>query len=116
MAERPVHWLGSSYNDLKMMPENVQDSFGYALHLAQQGKRHCRAKPFKVRGESGVVELVEDYDGDTYRAIYTVKYADAVYVLHCFQKKSTTGIKTSVQDVNIVISRLKRLKGILSKR
>lgn len=116
MTERPVHWLGSSHDDLKMMPESVQDTFGYALHLAQQGKRHYRAKPFRVRGESGVVELVEDCDGDTYRAIYSVKYEEAVYVLHCFQKKSTIGIKTSVQDINIVISRLKRLKEILSKR
>lgn len=116
MAERPVNWLGSSYHDLKMMPEDVQDTFGYALDLAQRGKRHYRAKPFKLKGESGIVELVDDYDGDTYRAIYTVKYEDAVYVIHCFQKKSTIGIKTSMQDVNIIVSRLKKLKEILSRR
>lgn len=73
MDEKPVNWLSSSYDDLKDMPERVQDMFGYALDLAQRGKRHRKAKPFKVKGEPGLTELVEDYDGDTYRAIYTVR-------------------------------------------
>lgn len=116
MGERPVNWLGSSYDDLKEMPERVQDTFGYALDLAQRGKRHRKAKPFKVKGEPGLTELVEDYDGDTYRAIYTVRYEDAIYVVHCFQKKSTMGIKTSKHDVDIVVERLKRLREILLRR
>ena len=116
MDEKPVYWLGSSYDDLMDMPERVQDTFGYALDLAQRGKRHRKAKPFKVKGESGLTEIVEDNDGDTYRAIYTVRYEDSIYVVHCFQKKSTIGIKTSKQDVDIVIERLKRLREILSKR
>ncbi|MEE0816089.1 MAG: type II toxin-antitoxin system RelE/ParE family toxin [Desulfovibrio fairfieldensis] len=116
MDEKPVNWLGSSYDDLMDMPERVQDTFGYALDLAQRGKRHRKAKPFKVKGEPGLTEIVEDNDGDTYRAIYTVRYEDSIYVVHCFQKKSTIGIKTSKQDVDIVIERLKRLREILSKR
>ena len=115
MSEKQLFWLGSSYDDLRDMPEHIQDVFGYALDLAQNGKRHPKAKPFKVKGESGVVEVVGDYDGDTFRAIYTVRYDDAVYVIHCFQKKSTIGIKTPQKDVALVVERLKRLKSILKK-
>lgn len=115
MSEKQLFWLGSSYNDLKEMPEHIQDIFGYALDLAQNGKRHPKANPFKLKGESGVIEVVGDYDGDTFRAIYTVHYDDAIYVIHCFQKKSTIGIKTPQKDVALVIERLKRLKSILRK-
>ncbi len=114
-SEKPLFWLGSSYDDLVAMPDDVQDVFGYALDLAQKGLRHPKAKPFKIHGHSGVVEVVESFDGNAYRAIYTVHYEDAIYVVHCFQKKSTIGIKTSQKDVNIVIERLKRLNTIIQQ-
>lgn len=98
------------------MPADVQDVFGYALHLAQHGERHAKAKPFKITGESGLVEVIDDFDGDTYRAIYTIRYNDTVYVIHCFQKKSKFGIKTPKQEVDVVVQRLKRLKELLATR
>lgn len=98
------------------MPAEVQDIFGYALHLAQNGERHPKAKPFKIKGEPGLVEVVDDFDGNTYRAIYTIRYNDTVYVIHCFQKKSTIGIKTPKQEVEVVVQRLKRLKELLAAR
>lgn len=85
----------------------VQDTFGYALHLAQVGCRHRQAKPLKGFGGAGVLEVVEDHDGDTYRAVYTVRHVTAVYVLHCFQKKSTTGIATPKPDMELIQARLK---------
>lgn len=86
---------------------DVQDTFGYALHLAQVGSRHRQAKPLKGFGGAGVLEVVEDHEGDTYRAVYTVRYVTAVYVLHCFQKKSTTGIATPKPDMDLIQARLK---------
>lgn len=112
--EKTIFWLGSSYDDLLAMPEEIKRAFGFALGLAQRGMRYRNAKPFKIENESGLVELVENFSGNIYRAIYTIKYTDAVYVIHCFQKKSTHGIKTSFQDINIVRERLKRLKNILN--
>lgn len=95
------------------MPEHVKDVFDYALDLAQNGKHHPKAKPFKLPGESGLLEVVETFDGNAFRAIYTLHYGNAVYVIHCFQKKSTIGIKTLQKDIELVIERLKRLKAIL---
>lgn len=89
------------------MPDDVQDVFGFALHLAQAGKKHDQAKPLKGFGGAGVLEVVEDHMGDTFRAVYTVKLANAVYVLHCFQKKSTRGIETPKPDIDLVRERLK---------
>ncbi len=89
------------------MPEEVLDVFGYALHLAQGGHKHPRAKPLRGFGSAGVLEVVEDDDGSTYRAVYTVKFRNAVYVLHCFQKKSRKGIETSKQDKDLIEARLK---------
>ncbi len=89
------------------MPEDVIDVFGFALHLAQMGKKHDQAKPLKGFGGASVLEVVEDYMGDTYRAVYTVKIADKVYVLHCFQKKSIKGIETPKQDMDLIRERLK---------
>ena len=89
------------------MPEDVIDVFGFALHLAQMGKKHGQAKPLKGFGGSSVLEVVEDYMGDTYRAVYTVKIADKVYVLHCFQKKSTKGIGTPKPEMDLIRERLK---------
>lgn len=89
------------------MPEDVQDVFGYALHLAQSGKKHEGAKPLKGFGGAGVLEVVEDFQGNAYRATYTVKFENAVYVLHCFQKKSTQGISTPKPDMDLIRQRLK---------
>jgi phage-related protein len=109
MPERlkPLQWVGSSKKDLLAMPEDVIDVFGFALHLAQMGKKHDQAKPLKGFGGASVLEVVEDYMGDTYRAVYTVKIADKVYVLHCFQKKSIKGIETPKQDMDLIRERLK---------
>ena len=89
------------------MPDDVQDTFGYALHQAQVGKKHEQTKPLKGFGSAGVLEVVEDSDGSTFRAVYTVKFSEAVYVLHCFQKKSTHGIATPKPDMDLVRERLK---------
>lgn len=104
---KPLVWLGSSKKDLLSCPEEVQDAFGYALHLSQIGEKHDRAKPLKGFGGAGVLEIAEDQDGDTYRAVYTVKIAEAVYVLHVFQKKSTQGIATPQRDVDLIKARLR---------
>lgn len=89
------------------MPEAVVDVFGYALHLAQSGGKHPEAKPLKGFGSAGVVEVVEQHFGDTYRAVYTVKLGRRVYVLHCFQKKSRQGVKTPKKDMDLIRDRLK---------
>lgn len=89
------------------MPPEVIDVFGYALHLAQQGGKHSQAKPLKGFGSAGVLEVVEDDDGNTYRAVYTVRFGDAIYVLHCFQKKSHKGIATPKQYLDLIHARLK---------
>jgi phage-related protein len=89
------------------MPDDVVDVFGFALHLAQLGRKHGQAKPLKGFGGAGVLEVVEDHKGDTYRAVYTVKIADIVYVLHCFQKKSTKGMETPKHEMDLIRERLK---------
>lgn len=83
-AERPLYWVASSKRDLIAMPERVRRDMGFALSVAQRGGRHGRAKPWKGEGP-GVFEVVSDFDGNTFRSVYTVKFAKAVYVLHCFQ-------------------------------
>ena len=88
-------------------PQDVQANMGYALGLAQLGAKHPHAKPWKGDGP-GIFEVVEDYIGDTYRAVYTVRFAGAIYVLHAFQKKSKTGIKTPQEDVKLIKDRLRR--------
>ena len=100
-------WVGSAKKDLKAMPCDVQDTFGYALHQAQIGKKHEQAKPLKGFGSAGVLEVVEDSGGGTFRAVFTVKFCDAVYVIHCFQKKSTHGISTPKPDMDVIRERLK---------
>ena len=86
---KQLYWVGSSKKDLMALPEIVRDVFGYALHLSQIGKKHPQAKPLKGFGSAGVLEIVEDYRSDTYRAVYTITLSNVVYVLHCFKKKST---------------------------
>lgn len=104
---KPLAWVGSSRRDLRAFPEEVKDVMGYALHLAQSGRKHDAAKPLAGFGGAGVLEVVDDHDGDTYRAVYTVRFADRVYVLHAFQKKSKRGIKTPQADLDLIRSRLK---------
>jgi phage-related protein len=104
---KPVAWIGSSKADLSAFPEEVKDSLGFALYVAQQGGKHRDAKPLRGFGGAGILEIVDDFDGDTYRAIYTVRFAGRVYVLHVFQKKSKTGIKTPKAEINLIQSRLK---------
>ena len=89
------------------MPDTVQDTFGYALHMAQQGAKHDQAKPLKGFGHAGVLEIVDNAEGGTYRAVYTVRLKGHVYVLHCFQKKSTHGIATPQPDIDLIRLRLK---------
>lgn len=107
MAKKPVYWIGSSKEDLSAFPQPVKDVMGFALHQAQVGGKHEAAKPLKGFGGGGVLEIVEDHDGDAYRGVYTVKFSNAVYVLHAFQKKSTRGIKTSKADIDLVRENLK---------
>nr|WP_271253777.1 type II toxin-antitoxin system RelE/ParE family toxin [Pseudanabaena sp. Chao 1811] len=107
---KSVEWIGSSLDDLKDFPDEVQQVVGYALYIAQCGDKHPSAKPLKGFKGAGVVEIVEDFDGDTYRAVYTIKFADVVYVLHSFQKKSKQGIATPKQDMDLIEARLKRAK------
>jgi phage-related protein len=104
---KPLKWVGSAKRDLVAMPEDVKDVFGFAIDLAQAGGKHQDAKPMKGFGSAGVLEVVDDFRGDTYRAIYTVKFDGWVYVLHCFQKKSRRGIKTSKEDLDLINARLK---------
>ena len=88
-----------------MLADEVIDVFGFALFLAQTGRKYEQAKPLQGFGGAGVLEVVEDHMGDTYRAVYTVKFPEAVYVLHCFQKRSTHGIKTSKRDIELIRTR-----------
>ena len=106
-AIKDLRWVSSSKKDLLAMPEDVIDLFGFALHLAQTGQKHSQAKPLKGFGGAGVLEVVEDHLGDTFRAVYTVKIAGVVYVLHCFQKKSKHGIETPKHDIDLIKDRLK---------
>jgi phage-related protein len=104
-VDKPLHWIASAKRDLLAFEETVIDDIGYALGVVLGGTPGS-AKPWKGEG-GGVFEIVEDYRGDTYRAVYTVRFARAIYVLHCFQKKSPTGIKTAKTDVDLIRARLK---------
>ena len=97
------------------MPEDVQDTFGHALYLAQTGDKHRAAKPLKGFSGAGVLEVVEDYEGNTYRAVYTVRFGEAIYVLHVFQKKSKSGISTPKQEIDLIESRLKQAQEMHKK-
>lgn len=105
---KPVVWIGRSRTDLASFPEDVKDATGYALYIAQRGGKHADAKPLRGFGGAGILEIIEDHAGDTYRAVYTVRLAGRVYVLHVFQKKSKAGIKTPKPEIELIRSRLKR--------
>ncbi|MGB3640773.1 MAG: type II toxin-antitoxin system RelE/ParE family toxin [Rivularia sp. (in: cyanobacteria)] len=107
---KPVEWVGSSLDDLKEFPEEVQQVMGYALYLAQCGDKHSAVKPLKGFKGAGVLEIVENFDSDTYRAVYTVKFTNIIYVLHSFQKKSKRGISTPKKDIELIEARLTRAK------
>ena len=104
---KPLFWIASAKKDLIAMPDDVKDTFGYALYLAQIGGKHDQAKPLKGFGTAGVLEVIENSNSGTYRAVYTVQFENAVYVLHCFQKKSKRGIATPKPDIDIIRDRLK---------
>lgn len=99
--------MGNTLDELRKFPEEVRDEMGYALYLAQIGDKHPTAKPLKGFGSAGILEIVDNYDGDTYRTVYTVKLAGVVYVLHAFQKKSKKGIATPKKDIDLIKKRLK---------
>lgn len=105
--ERPLEWISSSHKDLMALPADVRRFFGYALSLAQAGDQHDAAKVLKGFGSAGVLEVVEHDRSGTYRAVYTVKFEEAVFVLHCFPKKSKSGIATPKEDIAIIHVRLK---------
>ena len=105
---KPVRWVGSSKEDLREFPEEVRRRVGGALWEAQLGLKAPYAKPLRGFGGAGVLEVVENHDGDTYRAVYTVRFADVLYVLHCFKKKSKRGIKTPKHELDLIEDRLKR--------
>jgi phage-related protein len=105
-GEKPLFWVGSARRDLLAFPAAVKDEMGMALSVAQFGGKHPAAKPWHGQGP-GVLEVVDDFRGDAYRAVYTVRFAGAVYVLHAFQKKSTMGVKTPKGEVELVRDRLR---------
>ncbi|HEY1467852.1 MAG TPA: type II toxin-antitoxin system RelE/ParE family toxin [Candidatus Acidoferrum sp.] len=104
-GEKPLYWIGSSKEELLAFPEAVKDEIGTALSVAQFGGKHPSAKPWRGEGP-GVFEIVEDHRGNTYRAVYTVRLERAVYVLHAFQKKSPSGIRTQKKDIELIKRRL----------
>lgn len=114
-GEKELLWVGSAKQDLLDFPEPVKDGFGIALSVAQFGGKHPEAKPWKGEGP-GVLEIVENYRGDTYRAIYTIRFAEAVYVLHAFQKKSPSGARTAKSDIELIRKRLKAARDDYEKR
>lgn len=104
--KKPITWMGSSRSDLTKMPDGVKKDFGGALHGVQEGRFPEQAKALKGKLK-GAIQLSEDDDGDTYRAVYTTELDDLVYVLHCFQKKSKSGIGTPRADIELIERRLK---------
>ena len=116
----PLEWIGSSNKDIRKFPKEVCIVMGYALDVAQNGGKADNVKPLKgiVTG-SGVLEVIDDYDGDTYRAVYTVRFEEFIYVLHAFKKKSTKGINTPKQEIDLIKARYKeaenRYKACLKK-
>lgn len=109
-------WIGSSLKDLREFPEDVRQVLGFALYTAQSGGKHIAAKPLQGYGGAGVLEVVNDYDGDTYRTVYTVRFTEAVYVLHASQKKSTRGVATPRREIEIVNARLELARQLHAQR
>jgi phage-related protein len=110
LVSKPVRWVGSSRDDLRRFPEEVRRRVGGALWEAQIGGKAPYAKPLKGFGGAGVLEVVDDFDGNTFRAVYTVRFAGLVYVLHAFQKKSTRGVATPRQELRVIEERLQHAR------
>ena len=106
-TEKPIDWIGTSLEDLKSFPDSVMQCFGFELHQIQHGITPDGAKPLKGKDLKGVYELRDNHDGNTYRTVYIAKLRNKVYVLHCFQKKSKSGISTPKKDMEMIKSRLK---------
>jgi phage-related protein len=104
---KPLYWMGSTLKDLRDSPEGVKDGIGYALELVQRGEKPSNAKPLKGFGGASILEVVEDFDGDAWRAVYTVAIAEAIYVLHFFQKKAKRGIATPKKEIDLIRKRLR---------
>lgn len=104
---KPLSWVGNSYRNYTQFPELVQDEMGFALFRAQEGERHPSAKMMKGYGGGGVVEIVRNNDGNAFRAVYTVRFAEEIYVLHAFQKKSKKGIATPKSHIDLIKRRLR---------
>jgi phage-related protein len=113
---KPLEWVGRAHDELMALPVPVRRAVGYALRFAQAGVKPDQVKPLKGFKGAGVLEVMEDYDGDTYRAVYTVKLADTVYVLHCFQKKSKTGIATPKPTMDLIRQRLRAAELLHNER
>lgn len=113
---KELEWIASSRKDMQALPRSVQRTFGYALYAAQLGEKPPEAKPLKGFGGAGVLELIEDYRSDTYRAVYTVRFPTKVYVLHVFQKKAKDGIATPKQELDLIRDRLKRAENLYAGR
>jgi phage-related protein len=113
---KPLRWIGPSKDELMDFPRPVIRAMGFALYEAQTGDKPDNAKPLRGFGGAGVLEVVEDHDGDAYRAVYSVTLADAVYVLHCFQKKSKKGIETPQRTIELIKRRLKVATQMHAKR
>jgi phage-related protein len=109
---KPLVWVGSSLKDLREFPEGVKDEMGFALYEAQCGLKPLAAKPLKGFGGASVLEIISDYQTDTYRAVYTVRFGERVYVLHAFQKKSKKGIATSQSDIELIKRRLRQAEAL----
>ena len=107
-AIKPLVWIGRTRADLSAFPEDVKDSIGFALYLAQQGSKHINAKPLRGFRGASVLEIVDDYAGETYRLVYTVRFTGRIYALHAFQKKSKTGTKTPKPEIDLIQTRLRR--------
>ena len=105
-SERPLVWIGSSRRDLRSFPRAVRRDIGQALYAAQQGETDPSAKPLRGFGGGSVIEAIAEHRGDTWRAVYAVRYAEAIYVLHAFQKKSKRGIATPKKDIDLIHHRL----------
>jgi phage-related protein len=105
-SQRPVIWIGSSRRDLRRFPRQARRDIGQALYTAQQGETDPSAKPLRGFGGGGVLEIVANFHGDTWRAVYAVRYEEAVYVLHAFQKKSRRGIETPKEHIAMIRQRL----------
>ena len=113
--EKPLVWIGSSKRDLMTLPVPIRKFFGHALDFSQRGDKHDATKVLKGFGSAGVLEIIEDGRGGTYRAVYTVKFKEAIFVLHVFQKKSRHGVATPKPDIDIIHERLKVVEQLVKE-